>query len=103
MSKKFYNKCSENCRSQIVFRTDIFRKLSLGAPAEWSHLNNFGVFANPAYHIGLLCTHRNSDFHAISVMEQSCSAPISKVESHSLRGRRKKGRERGRGRGREKS
>ena len=32
MSKKFYNKCSENCRSQIVFRTDIFRKLSLGAP-----------------------------------------------------------------------
>ena len=31
-SKKFYNKCSENSRSQIVFRTDIFRKLSLGAP-----------------------------------------------------------------------
>ena len=30
--KKFYNKCSENSRSQIVFRTDIFRKLSLGAP-----------------------------------------------------------------------
>ena len=31
-SKKFYNKCSENSRSQIVFRTDIFRKLTLGAP-----------------------------------------------------------------------
>ena len=34
-SKKFYNKCSENSRSQIVFRTDIldiFRKLSLGVP-----------------------------------------------------------------------
>ena len=31
-SKKFYNKCSENSRSQIVFRTNIFRKLSLGAP-----------------------------------------------------------------------
>ena len=31
-SKKFYSKCSENSRSQIVFRTDIFRKLSLGAP-----------------------------------------------------------------------
>ena len=31
-SKKFYNKYSENSRSQIVFRTDIFRKLSLGAP-----------------------------------------------------------------------
>ena len=27
-----FNKCSENSRSQIVFRTDIFRKLSLGAP-----------------------------------------------------------------------
>ena len=25
-------KCSENSRSQIVFRTDIFRKLTLGAP-----------------------------------------------------------------------
>ena len=31
-SKKFNNKCSENSRSQIVFRTDIFQKLSLGAP-----------------------------------------------------------------------
>ena len=31
-SKKFYNKCSKNSRSQIVFRTDIFRKLTLGAP-----------------------------------------------------------------------
>ena len=31
-SKKFYNKCSENSRSQIVFRTDIFGKLTLGAP-----------------------------------------------------------------------
>ena len=30
--KKFYNKSSENSRSQIVFRTDIFWKLSLGAP-----------------------------------------------------------------------
>ena len=31
-SKKFWKKCSENSRSQIVFRTDIFRKLSLGVP-----------------------------------------------------------------------
>ena len=31
-SKKFYSKCSENSRSQIIFRTDIFRKLTLGAP-----------------------------------------------------------------------
>ena len=28
----YTNKCSENYRSQIVFRTDIFRKLRLGAP-----------------------------------------------------------------------
>ena len=32
-SKIFYNKCSENSRSQIVFGIDIFRKLTLGAPA----------------------------------------------------------------------
>ena len=31
-SKNFWKKCSENFRSQIGFRTDIFRKLSLGAP-----------------------------------------------------------------------
>ena len=31
-SKKFYNKCSDNSSSQIVFRKDIFRKLTLGAP-----------------------------------------------------------------------
>ena len=30
-SKKFYKKCPENSRSQIVFRKDIFRKLTLGA------------------------------------------------------------------------
>ena len=27
-----HNKCCENSRSQIVFRTDIFRKSTLGAP-----------------------------------------------------------------------
>ena len=31
-ARNFGKKCSENFRSQIVFRTDIFRKLSLGAP-----------------------------------------------------------------------
>ena len=31
-SKKFYKKCSENSSSQIVFRTDIFQKLTLSAP-----------------------------------------------------------------------
>ena len=29
---KFCNKCSNNSSSQIVFRTDIFQKLTLGAP-----------------------------------------------------------------------
>ena len=28
----FFNKCSENSSSQIVFRTDIFLKWTLGAP-----------------------------------------------------------------------
>ena len=31
-SKKCYNKCFENSRSQIVFRTDIFRKMDVGCP-----------------------------------------------------------------------
>ena len=31
-SKTFNTKCSENSRSQIVFRTYIFRKFTLGAP-----------------------------------------------------------------------
>ena len=33
-ARNFTKKCSENSRSQIVFRTDIFRKLMLGAPDE---------------------------------------------------------------------
>ena len=41
-SKKFYNKSSENSRSQIVFRTDILQKLTLGAPDEWN-----GVWTGP--------------------------------------------------------
>ena len=32
--QEIYNKCSENSRSEIVFRTDIFLKLALGAP-DW--------------------------------------------------------------------
>ena len=38
-ARNFLNKCSENSRSQIIFRTDIFRKLSLGAPD-----NRHGVY-----------------------------------------------------------
>ena len=30
--QEILQQCSENSRSQIVFRTDIFRKLTLGAP-----------------------------------------------------------------------
>ena len=35
--------CSENSRSQIVFRTDIFRKLTLGAPVKWLSDNFVGL------------------------------------------------------------
>ena len=31
---RIYNKCSENSRSQIVSRTDIFRKVAVGCPYE---------------------------------------------------------------------
>ena len=31
-ARNFTVKCCENSKSQIVFRTDIFRELSLGAP-----------------------------------------------------------------------
>ena len=35
-----------------------------------------------SYRIGIRLTHVNGDFDAISVTEQNCAAPISKVESH---------------------
>ena len=35
-----------------------------------------------SYRIGLLFTHKNGDFGAISVTEGSCAVPISKVERH---------------------
>ena len=34
------------------------------------------------YAIGLLFTHKNGDFSAISVRKRSCAALISKIESH---------------------
>ena len=43
-SQKFYNKCSQNSRSQIVFRTDIFRKLPLGAPEIFISLKILSYF-----------------------------------------------------------
>ena len=38
--------------------------------------------ARKSYRIGLLFTHKNRDFGAISVTERSYAAPISKLESH---------------------
>ena len=32
--------------------------------------------------MGVLFTHKNGDFSAISVTERGCAAPISRVESH---------------------
>ena len=43
-SKKSYNKCSKNSRSQIVFRTAIFQKLSLSAPEGFAFLSVGTVF-----------------------------------------------------------
>ena len=44
-SKKFYNKRSENSGAQIIFRTDIFQKLTLGAPEKFTHLNRTALSA----------------------------------------------------------
>ena len=38
--------------------------------------------ARKPYRIGLLFTHKNRDFGAISVTERICAVPISKVEIH---------------------
>ena len=34
------------------------------------------------YWTGILFTHKNGDFYAISLTERICAAPISKLESH---------------------
>ena len=52
-SKKFYKKCSGNSRSQIVFRTDIFRKLTLGAPGKYcreGHLFSSRIYKQSQTH-----------------------------------------------------
>ena len=43
-SKKSDNKCSKNSRSQIVFRTAFFEKLSLSAPEGFAFLSVGTVF-----------------------------------------------------------
>ena len=42
----------------------------------------FALAKNWPYRIGLMFTHKNGDFRAISVTGRSYEAPISKVESH---------------------
>ena len=37
-----------------------------------------------SYRIRILFTHMNGDFDTISMTEQNCVTPISKVESHAL-------------------
>ena len=67
-ARNFYNKCSENSRSQIVFQTDIFRKLSLGAPVMFT-LHGMISFTpqRESYQIGFPFTHKNGDLDTISV------------------------------------
>ena len=38
--------------------------------------------AQKPYRIGILFTHKNGDFYAISLTERICATPISKLESH---------------------
>ena len=57
-SKKFYNKCSENSRSQIVFQTDIFRKLPLSAPARCGITMQISSSMKPARSYTLLGYYR---------------------------------------------
>ena len=38
--------------------------------------------AQKPYRIGILSTHKNGDFYAISLTERICAAQISKLESH---------------------
>ena len=52
-ARHFTGKCSENSRSQVVFRTDIFRKLTLGAldygaekPQKWTQNSRTSGEAN---------------------------------------------------------
>ena len=54
-ARNIYNKCSENSRPEIVFRTDVFRKLTLGAPECCSFYLSFSpsfeTQVSRAYHV----------------------------------------------------
>ena len=60
-SKKFYKNCSENSRSQIVFRTEIFQKLSLGAP-DYSTLHS----------------HTNTNFARVCLLVKMASTTVTR-------------------------
>ena len=46
-ARNYTKKCSENSGSQIVFQTDIFRKLTLGAPENRQIFADVIVIASP--------------------------------------------------------
>ena len=62
---------------QLAAETCPLRRLML----ERKHRVSTKVKAMKSYWVGLLFTHKNGDFGAISVTERSCAPPISKVES----------------------
>ena len=64
-SKKFNNKCSENSRSQIVFRTDIFQKLSLGALDNNVECSTGVIFLDPCPNKLINCESINADLDSI--------------------------------------
>ena len=67
-SKKFYNKCSENSRSQIVLRTVIFQKLTLGASEYGSKIE---LLNNPLYLKAFLYPR---------ILENTCLSAQKKIE-----------------------
>ena len=62
--KKFYNKCSENSRSQIVFRTDIFPKIVVGCPCIII-LNELTFFTGNKIDIIVVCGRIKEEFYLL--------------------------------------
>ena len=82
--------CSENSRSQIVFRTDIFRKLPLGAPEDYHRGHSDAIIMNLV--LNDLCCYippckkGNSD----AVFNRSGCFPAKLLNSHATLIRRTK-------------
>ena len=85
-SKKFNNKCSENSRSQIVFRTDIFQKLSLGALDNNVECSTGVIFLDPCPNKLINCESINADLDLIyhQIYSRECVFSFSK-ERQNLR------------------